>query len=170
MNISQNFRSPGRLWSPYQAASPPAAAPPWEDEGLHGSRLLPPPPQHHCGPWVQEWIVFQWVQHLPTWSLQRASRSQVAGMRRERGSRRGSSVFFSLLLKYSCCGLPRWLSGKESSCQAGDAGLISGSGRPPRGRYSSPLQCSYLENPTDRGTWPVTIQGWQSVRYYLATK
>ena len=27
--------------------------------GDHGSRLLPPPPQHHCGPWVQEWIVFQ---------------------------------------------------------------------------------------------------------------
>ena len=26
---------------------------------------------------------------------------------------------------------PRWLSGKESSCQAGDAGLIPGSGRPP---------------------------------------
>ena len=106
-----------------------------------------------------------------------ASRSQGAGMRRERGSRRGSSVFFSLLLKCSCCGLPRWLSSKESSCQAGDAGLIPESGRPPRGRYSNPLQCSYLENPTDRGTWPVTIQGWpvtiqgsQSVRYYLVTK
>ena len=28
-------------------------------------------------------------------------------------------------------GLPRWLSGKESACQAGDAGLILGSGRYP---------------------------------------
>ena len=25
-------------------------------------------------------------------------------------------------------GLPRWLSGKESTCNAGDAGLIPGSG------------------------------------------
>ena len=27
--------------------------------------------------------------------------------------------------------LPRWLSGKESACQAGDAGLIPGLGRSP---------------------------------------
>ena len=28
-------------------------------------------------------------------------------------------------------GLPRWLSGKESACNAGDVGLIPGSGRSP---------------------------------------
>ena len=28
-------------------------------------------------------------------------------------------------------GLPQWLSGKESACSAGDAGLIPGSGRFP---------------------------------------
>ena len=32
-----------------------------------------------------------------------------------------------------------------------DAGLISGSGRPPRGGHGNPLQYSCLENPTDRG-------------------
>ena len=67
-----------------------------------------------------------------------ASRSQVAGMQRERGSRKRSSVCFSLLLKYGCCGLPRWFSGKESTCQTGDAGLIPGSGRSPRGRHGNP--------------------------------
>ena len=50
-------------------------------------------------------------------------------------------------------GLPWWLRGKESVCNAGDAGdigLISGSGRSPGGGHSYPLQCSCLENPMGR--------------------
>ena len=35
-------------------------------------------------------------------------------------------------------GLPRWLSGKESSCNAGDVGLIPGSGRAPREGNGNP--------------------------------
>ena len=34
-----------------------------------------------------------------------------------------------------------------SAGNAGDPGLIPGSGRSPRGGCSNPLQCSYLENP-----------------------
>ena len=49
--------------------------------------------------------------------------------------------------------LPRWLSGKESSHNAGDTGLIPGSGRSPEGGHGNPLQCSCLENPKDRGAW-----------------
>ena len=30
---------------------------------------------------------------------------------------------------YDKPGLPLWLSGKESACNAGDAGLVTGSGR-----------------------------------------
>ena len=37
-------------------------------------------------------------------------------------------------------GLPMWLSGKESACNAGDAGSISGSAKSPGGRNSNPLQ------------------------------
>ena len=33
----------------------------------------------------------------------------------------------------------------------GDLGLILGSGKPHGGRNGNPLQCSRLENPTDRG-------------------
>jgi len=44
-------------------------------------------------------------------------------------------------------GLPRWLSGKESTCKAGDVGLIPGSGRLSGEGDGSPLQCSCLENP-----------------------
>ena len=37
-----------------------------------------------------------------------------------------------------------------------DAGLISGSGRSSGGGHGSPLQCSFLENPMDRGAWQAT--------------
>ena len=50
-----------------------------------------------------------------------------------------------------CFGLPWWLSGKESICNAGDPCLISGSGRAPGGGHGNPLQYSCLENPMDEG-------------------
>ena len=49
-------------------------------------------------------------------------------------------------------GLPRWLSGKEFSCDAQDAGSIPGSGRSPRKGNGNPLQDSCLGNPMERGT------------------
>ena len=54
-------------------------------------------------------------------------------------------------------GFPWWLSGKESAYQAGDRGLIHGLGRSPGEGNSSPLQYSFLENPTDRGAWWATV-------------
>ena len=57
-------------------------------------------------------------------------------------------------------GLLQWLSGKESTCNAGDAGdvrLIPGSGRSPGGGHGNPLQYSCLENSTDRGAWRATV-------------
>ena len=56
-------------------------------------------------------------------------------------------------------GLPRWLSGEESMCSAGDAGLIPGSGRSPGGGNGSPLQYSCLGKPMDRGAWWATVPG-----------
>ena len=43
------------------------------------------------------------------------------------------------------------LDGKESTCNAGDLGLISGSGRSPGGGHGNPLQYSCLESSIDRG-------------------
>ena len=51
------------------------------------------------------------------------------------------------------CGLPWWLSGKESACNAGGLGSIPGLGRYPGGRHGNPLQYSCLENPMGRGGW-----------------
>ena len=56
-------------------------------------------------------------------------------------------------------GPPRWLSGKVSDCNAGDPGSIPGSGRSPGEGNGSPLQCSCLENPMDRGYWQTTVHG-----------
>ena len=41
----------------------------------------------------------------------------------------GESLFCSICIRKS--GRPWWLSGKESTCQAGDLGLIPGLGRSP---------------------------------------
>jgi len=51
-------------------------------------------------------------------------------------------------------GLPWWLRGKKSACNAGDVGdtgSIPGSGRSPGGGLGNPLQCFCWENPIDRG-------------------
>jgi len=55
---------------------------------------------------------------------------------------------------------PRWLSGKNSTCQAGDAGLISGSGRFPGKGNGNPLHyLACLGNSTIRGAWRATVHG-----------
>ena len=56
-------------------------------------------------------------------------------------------------------GLPFWLSGKESTCNAGDANSIPGSGGSPGEGNGNPLQYSCLGNPMDRGAWRATVHG-----------
>ena len=53
--------------------------------------------------------------------------------------------------------LPWWLSGKESACNAGDLGLIPGSGRSPGRGNSNPLWHSCLESLTVRGSWQAAV-------------
>ena len=56
-------------------------------------------------------------------------------------------------------GFPGGSGGKESACNAGNWGSIPGSGRSPGEGHGSPLQYSYMENPTDRGAWQATVHG-----------
>ena len=51
------------------------------------------------------------------------------------------------------------LSGKESSCQIGDTGLIPGLEISPRKGNGYPLQYSCLGNPIDREAWQATVHG-----------
>ena len=48
---------------------------------------------------------------------------------------------------------------KESSCNAGDAGSVPGSGRSSGEGNGNPLLYSCLENPMDRGPWQATVHG-----------
>ena len=47
--------------------------------------------------------------------------------------------------------------GKESECNAEDAGSIPGSGRYPGQGNGNPFQHSCLGNPMDRGVWQATV-------------
>ena len=46
---------------------------------------------------------------------------------------------------------------KNPPANAGDVGLVPGSGMSPGGGNGNPLQYSCLENPTDRGAWRATV-------------
>ena len=54
---------------------------------------------------------------------------------------------------------PGGSNGKESACNAGDPGLIPGSGRFLGERYGNPFHCSFLENSMDRGAWWAIVHG-----------
>ena len=56
-----------------------------------------------------------------------------------------------ILLKATCS------HGKESTCSAGDPGLILGSQRSPGEGNNYSLQYSGLENSMDRGAWWATV-------------
>ena len=59
---------------------------------------------------------------------------------------------------------------KNLTASAGDIkniGLNPGSGRSPRGGHGNPLQCSCLENPTDRRVWWAIVPGVTKSRTQL---
>ena len=60
---------------------------------------------------------------------------------------------------------PGGSEGKESACNAGDPGSISGLGRSPGEGNGNQLQYSCLENSMDRGAWWGTVRGLQRVRH-----
>ena len=67
-------------------------------------------------------------------------------------------------------GFPCSSVGKESTCNAGDLGLIAGLERSPGEGNGNPLQYSWLENPMDRGAWQGIVHGVARVGHDLATK
>ena len=61
---------------------------------------------------------------------------------------------------------PGGSDGRESACSAGNPGSISGSGISPGKENGYPIQYSFLENSTDRGTLagysPWGHKGWNT--------
>ena len=56
-------------------------------------------------------------------------------------------------------GFPGGSDSKESACNAGDLGLITGLGRSPGEGNGNPLQSSCLENCMDSRGWRATVHG-----------
>ena len=71
-------------------------------------------------------------------------------------------------------GFPGGSEVKASASNAGDLGLIPGSGRSPGEGNGYPLQYSCLEKPMDRGAWRATVHGvaksWTWLRDQTTTK
>ena len=68
-------------------------------------------------------------------------------------------------------GFPGDSAVNNSSAKARDAGFSPWVGKIPGGGNGSPLQYSYLENPTDRGAWRATqSMGLQRIGHNLAIK
>ena len=59
---------------------------------------------------------------------------------------------------------------KESSCNAGDPGLIPGMGRYPGERNGNLLQYSSVENSMEGEAWRAIVHGIARVGHNLATK
>ena len=70
-----------------------------------------------------------------------------------------------LLEGFSYCSV-----GKESACNAGDPGLIPGSGWSPWEGNGNPFPYSCLENPVDRGVWWAIVHEGTRFGHDLATK
>ena len=64
-----------------------------------------------------------------------------------------------MCISYTFMGFPGGSAGKESTCNVGDLGSISGLGRSPREENGYPLQYSGLENSMNRGAWQATVHG-----------
>ena len=54
---------------------------------------------------------------------------------------------------------PGGSDGKESTHSVEDVGSVPGLGTSSGGGHGTPLQCSCLENPMDRGAWWATVHG-----------
>ena len=59
-------------------------------------------------------------------------------------------------------------AGKESTCIAGDLGLIPALGRSPGGGHGYPLQYSYLEDLMNQGACQATVHGVTKSRTRLS--
>ena len=169
------FPSPGDLPNPGMEPRSPALqadSPPAEPQGSllaeRGCFILPSVTSSRQGlSWsVSRW---RWRQHLRGITRQGLGerselRPRLLSGHPSAGTARMSAVFLG---RHRCCPAPRGaplpppslVAGKESACDAGDPGSVPGSGRSPGEGNGNPLQCSFLENPTDRGAWWAAVLG-----------
>ena len=66
-------------------------------------------------------------------------------------------------------GLPRWVNGKESTCNAGDSSLTPGLGGSLGEGNGNPLLYSCLGNTMDRAAWWATVHGAAKSQTWLTS-
>ena len=71
----------------------------------------------------------------------------------------GTAKMFFLGRNIDKSELSWWLNGKETACNAGHLGSVSGSGRSPGEGHGHPLLYSCLENSMNRGAWWAIVHG-----------
>ena len=121
----------------------------------------------------KQMIYFTFSNFGSTYNLIKAIQSYLVWLKKERHSITSkfwltavwtSCDFMAFLntcprLTFYLLGLPRWSVVKNLPANAGDVGLIHGSGRSPGEGNSKPLQYSCLGNPMDRGAWQAIVHG-----------
>ena len=79
-------------------------------------------------------------------------------------------IYIYIYIYISLWGFPCSSVSKESAYNAGDLGLIPGSGRSTGEGNGSPFQYSCLENAMDRGAWQAIVHVVARTGHDLATK
>ena len=102
---------------------------------------------------ILEWIAISFSRDLPDPGIDpRFPALQVDSLPSEPLSRKWLPTPIFL-------GFPSGSDGKESTCNAGDLGLVPGLGRSTGRGHSNPLQYSCLENPYGQRSLPGTVHG-----------
>ena len=131
----------GQIDSPRSRAHPFPASPgclltPWYQGSPSQHRHCPGNPRRHRN--IERCSLCTWVCDLKLVGSDRARIQKQVGR-------------WPKPIRSKC--EPLWLEGKASAYNAGDLGLIPGSGRFPGEGNGNPLQYSCLENPMDREAW-----------------
>ena len=117
-----------------------------------------------------DWLSVYWQKSQP---------NSTIGISLNSGSLFKSTLIFTFKITFfwydslsvnTILGASPWLSGKEPNCNAGDSGLISGSGIFPEEENDNQLQYPYLGNPMDREAWWASPWGCKRVGHDFVTK
>ena len=98
------------------------------------------------------WKTQQWPQDWKRWSV-------FIPIPKKSNAKKCSKYCTVALISHASRGFPGGSDGKVSAWNAGDLGLIPGSGRFPGRGNGNPLQYSCLENPRDGGAWWTAVSG-----------
>ena len=109
-------------------------------------------------------LTWVWATSRREWRTGKPGMLQLTGLQRVRHN----LVTQQQQQSFTC--FPNGSAVKNPPANAGDAGLIPGSGRSPGEGNGNTLQYSWLGNPMDRGTWWVRVHRVARIGHNFETK